>query len=121
MDERRTFPRGKGDLEWLFVVQINHENEKVVTETKDISCSGIRCKTDGFFEKGITVELMILLPLTDKGLIFEKIKCEARSVRCALWIEKERESYDTAFEFVSLPDEHKEKISQYVEHAEALV
>ena len=117
MKDRRIFPRVKTDSEWLFVVQVSRgDSSGVITETKDISCSGLRCKTDEYFEKDSIVELTVLLPLTEKGLIFEKIKCQAKIARCALVINKanSREYFDTAFEFIDFKSKHKEKVSKYV-------
>ncbi|MBU0650895.1 PilZ domain-containing protein [bacterium] len=121
MEERRYFPRVRGDLEWLFVIQINNGDKRIITETKDISQSGIRCKMDEYCEKASVVELIILLPLTEKGLIFEKVKCKGKTIRCELFIGKDnREVYDIAFEFVDLTDKNREKLSKYVSYVQKI-
>jgi len=121
-EERRLFPRVRGDLEWLFVIQIKKAGKNIITETKDISCSGIRCKTDEYFDKESVVELILLLPLTEKGLLFEKIKCKARTIRCSLHIDPaNRETFETAFEFLDIEDKNVEKLSKYVNYVQKLV
>ena len=119
MRERRNYRRVRGDLEWLFVLQIDNGENRTITETKDISSYGIRCKVDEYCAKDSIVELVLLLPLTEKGLIFEKIECRGRTVRCELFIDKyQREVYDTAFEFLELTDKHYKKLSRYIGYVE---
>ncbi len=121
MEEKRIFPRVKGDLEWLFVIQIDNNGKKIITETKDISCSGLRCKTDEYFAKESIVELILLLPLTERGLIFEKIKCTGKIVRCSLYIDNnKREIFETAFEFLNLEEKHHQKISKYITYVQEI-
>ncbi len=121
MENRRLYPRVRGDLEWLFVIQIEHGDKKIITETKDISFSGIRCKMDEYCEKGSIVELLLLLPLTEKGLIFEKIACKGRTTRCELFIDRDqREVYSVAFEFTEISQDSIKKLSQYVDSLQHL-
>ncbi len=120
-NERRLAVRGRGDLEWLFVIQIDSEHAVVVTETKDISSSGIHCRLDAYFPKDSIVDITILLPLTEKGLIFEKIKCKGRTIRCALLSDAcGKEYHDVAFTFHGLTDAQKTKIEGYVRHVQEI-
>lgn len=120
MEEKRAYPRVRGDLEWLFVVQITSEHSSVITETKDISCSGIKCCVDDFFPENKAVEIVLLLPLTEKGLIFEKVKCRANTVRCIPVRKDDKDAYETAFTFLDLKEEDRKKIDQYVMHAQEI-
>jgi len=120
MEEKRNYPRVRADLEWLFVVQVTSDCSSVITETKDISCSGIRCCVDDFFPENQEVEVVLLLPLTEKGLIFEKVKCRATTVRCVAVRKEEKEAYETAFTFIDLKDEDRKKIDQYVMHTQEI-
>ncbi len=120
MKEKREYPRVRGDLEWLFVVQITAEHSSVITETKDISCSGIKCCVDDFFPENKEVEIVLLLPLTEKGLIFEKVKCQAKTIRCVGVRKENKNAYATAFSFIDLKDADRKKIDQYVMHAQEI-
>ncbi|OED34561.1 hypothetical protein AB834_06520 [PVC group bacterium (ex Bugula neritina AB1)] len=119
MEDKRLYPRVRGDLEWLFVVQVTLNDVSVITETKNISCSGIKCCVDDFFLENTCVELVLLLPLTVKGLIFEKVKCRARTVRCFSFLQEGKDVYDVGFEFIDLAEEDQKKIEQYVVHAQS--
>lgn len=116
--ERRRFPRGRGDVDYLFAVQV----EDIVSETKDISVGGLLCKVNRYFKPKAVVDTTFILPTyTGTKVAFKKINCKARVVRCESYPEiDDPDCHMLALEFVRLTPEQKTKVSKFVKHAAAL-
>ncbi len=115
--ERRRFPRGRGDVDYLFAVQV----EDIVTETKNISVGGLMCKVNRFFKLKSVLHVTFILPLYSGSRVsFEKIKCKARVVRCECCPEiDDPDCHLLGVEFTHMPEEQKAHISKYVRHSGA--
>ncbi len=113
--ERRKYPRGRGDVDYLFAVQV----EDIVSETKDISAGGMMCKVNRYFKPKALIHVTFILPLyTGPRVSFDKIKCKARVVRCEPYPEiDDPDCHVLAMEFVDVAPAQKTKINKYVKHA----
>ncbi len=77
--ERRRHPR----LEHNVPVKISSGDVDLVTETKDLSCSGAFCRISKYIAPMTKLKLNLLLPLRKSGKIATKrIHCEGVVVRC---------------------------------------
>ncbi len=115
--ERRRYPRGRGDVDYLFAVQV----EDIVTETKNISVGGMLCKVNRFFKSKSIVHMTFILPTySGEHVSFDKIKCKARVVHCESVPEiDDPDCHAMGLEFTNLTPTQKSKIARFVKHATA--
>lgn len=112
--ERRKHPRRETTLP----LKISKRGLEVVTETRNVSCSGVYCRVDKPLSIMSKIGITLLLPIQNRRnrVSTEKIRCNGVVVRSEPAIVKEA---DTAYQnvaifFSDLSKKNKEKITQYV-------
>lgn len=111
--ERRSHPRTKTSLP----LKISQKGLDVITETRNISRSGVYCRVNKPLPLMSKIGLTLLLPIQNKKRVnTEKIKCKGVVVRSEPEILKEA---DTAYQnvaifFTDLTKKNRTKITQYV-------
>lgn len=111
--ERRGHPRTKTALP----LKIFNKGLDVITQTRNISCSGIYCRTDKPLPLMSKVGITVLLPIQRKTKVkTEKIKCNGVVVRSEPVIVKEADTaqQNIAIFFTDLSKAEKSKIAEYV-------
>lgn len=115
--ERRNTPRADARLSMrLEGAQDDGARAQVVTESQNISCSGVYCYSSHFLAPLSKVDLTIVLPqMPDRRARQELIKCEGIVVRC----EPTQDGgpvrhFELACMFSSLDDEQRERIETFV-------
>lgn len=113
--ERRKHPR----IDTSLSLKIEKQDVDFITETKNISCSGMYCQIDRFLPPMTKIAITLLLPVGagDKTKT-RKIKCSGVIVR-SLPVKKGGNHscpHDIAVFFTELAKADKDKIAQYVEH-----
>lgn len=111
--ERRSHPRTKMSLP----LKISQKGLDLITETRNVSCSGVYCRVNKPLPLMSKIGLTLLLPLQNRNKVnTEKIKCKGVVVRSEPEILKEA---DTAYQniaifFTDLTKKDRTKITQYV-------
>lgn len=111
--ERRKSPRAESTLP----LKISKKGLDIITETRNISSSGVYCCVDKPLPLMSKISLTLLLPVCHKSRVnTEKVKCDGVVVRSEPAIIKEA---DTAYQniaifFTNLSKQQKNKIDQYV-------
>ncbi len=110
--ERRKFQRGRGDIDYLFAVQV----EDIISETKNISVGGLMCKVNRYFKPRAVLHVSFILPkYTGERVSFEKIQCKARVARCEACPEiDDPDCHSVGLEFLDVSDEQRAKIAKFV-------
>ena len=76
--ERRRHPR----LEHTVPVKISCEDADIVTETRNISCSGAACQVSKYLAPMTKLKIHLLLPMRrDDKIVTKRVKCEGIVVR----------------------------------------
>ena len=112
--ERRKHPR----RETVLSLKISKRGLDVITETRNISCSGVYCRVNKPLPIMAKIGVTLLLPIQNRRnrVNTEKIRCNGVVVRSEPAIVKEA---DTAYQnvaifFTDLSKKDKDKITQYV-------
>ncbi|UCB56535.1 MAG: PilZ domain-containing protein [Candidatus Omnitrophota bacterium] len=111
--ERRKYQR----TQTILPLKISKKGLDVITETRNISCSGVYCRIDKPLPLMSKISLILLLPIYRRNkLNTEKVKCNGVVVRSEPVIMKEA---DTAYQniaifFTDLSKKDKEKIKQCI-------
>lgn len=112
--ERRKYPR----VEKSLPLKISREDLDIITETKNISCSGAYCQIDKYLPLMSKVEIVLLLPIEshNKKIITKKIKCIGVVVRSEPVILKGVDSayHNVAIFFTELNKADRNTIAQYI-------
>lgn len=111
--ERRKHPRTKSALP----LKISKRGLDVITETRNISCSGVYCRVNKPIPLMSKINVTLLLPiLSGKKVSTEKIECNGVVVRSEPTIIKEAETayQNIAIFFTELSKKNKNRIAQYV-------
>lgn len=111
--ERRRHPRAPEQLSF----RVTHEKQEVVTETHNLSASGVLCCIHQRIPLMTQVETVFLLPQT-KGGKQETHKIKAKGVV----VRQEKTSdghkgYDTAIFFTDLSQSSKKILERYIEQS----
>lgn len=113
--ERRSFPRFNTNLP----LKICGTEFSLITETKNISCSGVYCQIKRFIPVMTKLELDMFIPLiVNKRRVEKQIRCVAVVVR--IEPEQERESvdkYSVGLFFVQLDNKDRDFILKYLQQA----
>lgn len=109
--ERRKNPRIHKNLP----IKIQYEDLNIMTETRDISCSGTYCSTSQELPLMARVKVFLMLPFfwMDKR-IAKNIKCEGIVVRSEKIASNK---CNIGIVFTDITRGNKSKICEYVEHA----
>ena len=112
--ERRKHPR----RETVLSLKISKRGLDVITETRNISCSGVYCRVNKPLPIMAKISVTLLLPIQNRRnrVNTKKIRCNGVVVRSEPAIVKEA---DTAYQnvaifFTDLSKKNKDKITQYV-------
>jgi hypothetical protein len=112
--ERRKHPR----RETVLSLKISKRGLDVITETRNISCSGVYCRVNKPLPIMAKIGVTLLLPIQNRRnrVNTEKIRCNGVVVRSEPAIVKEA---DTAYQnvaifFTDLSKKDKDRITQYV-------
>jgi hypothetical protein len=111
--ERRKHPRTERTLP----LKISKEGLDAITETRNVSCSGVYCRVNKMIPLMSKIGLTLLLPIySGKKLATEKIRCGGVVVRSEPEIVQ---GADTAYQniaifFTDLTRKDRDKIAQYV-------
>ncbi len=109
--ERRSHKRVKGDI----AVAINDTESNIITEAKDISCSGVCCKTNKIVPVMTKVIVTLLVPIELKGQrSIKRVKCQGVVVRHEL-VKNDPGIYDMAIYFTDIPKQDFVLLATYVE------
>lgn len=120
--DRRKYPRGRGDLEYLFAVEIDHKGRKIISEVKDISCGGLMCKVNQHFQPGKELTVAFLLPeYARHGIKFRRIKNKGLIIRCEHFPEVDDVNCrKLAIAFQNLNPQNEKQVSKFVGHAKSV-
>ena len=107
--ERRQHPRLAGNIP----VKISSDDFDIVTETKNLSRTGVYCRVNKYIEPMTKLKIHLLLPFkrNDK-IITKKVSCNAVIVRTES-IPGEN-SFNIAVYFNDIPSRGAEAIAEYV-------
>lgn len=110
-EERRKHRRVKADI----AIAIQDADSNVITETRDISVSGIACKTNKVFSEMSRVEITLLIPGQSKGkTVTRKVTCQGVVVRHQA-LKKEAGFYDMAIFFTEVGKADFRILEKYVD------
>lgn len=111
--DRRKHPRSESALS----LKISKAGLDAITETRNISCSGVYCRVNKMIPLMSKIGLTLLLPLhSGKKVVTEKISCNGVVVRSEPEIVQ---GADTAYQniaifFTDLSKNSRSKIARYV-------
>ena len=112
--ERRKHPR----RETVLSLKISKRGLDVITETRNISCSGVYCRVDKPLPIMAKIGITLLLPVQNRRnrVNTERIRCNGVVVRSEPAIVKEADTacQNVAIFFTDLSKKYKDKITQYV-------
>jgi hypothetical protein len=101
-------------LEHKVPVKISSGDLDIVTETKDLSCSGAFCRTTKFIAPMTKLKLNLLLPLRRNGKIVDKrIHCEGVVVRTES--ATDGDYFHAAIFFSDIAPKDSQAIAEFVE------
>ena len=108
--ERRKDPRADNNIP----LKISSEDFDIVTESKNLSCSGAYCLVDKPLEPMTKLKIQLLLPMKQKNkTIVKKISCCGVVVRSQP--QEGEKNFSTAIYFNDIKDKDKKVLSQYVD------
>jgi hypothetical protein len=114
-EEKRQHERVKGDI----AVAVNDTEANIITEAKDISCSGVCCKTNKIVPMMTQVVITLLVPHILKGeKTIKKIKCQGVVVRHER-LKDDPGMYEMAIFFTKLSKQDKNILVDYVDYMKA--
>lgn len=108
--EKRRYPR----LDVSLPVKISSNHGDILTETKNLSCSGAYCRVSQRLEPMTKLKVHLLLPMRkSKGVTNKKITCQAVVVRTQAVAGEEY--YDTAIFFSDIAPKDIRTINEFIE------
>ena len=108
--ERRRHPR----LDNNVPVKISCEDFDLVTETRNLSCSGAYCQVNKFLEPMTKLKIHLLLPLKKKDKVTtKKITCDGVVVRAESQPGDSR--FNIAIYFSEMPIKDRKCLAEYIE------
>jgi hypothetical protein len=109
--ERRAHPRLANNIP----IKIIKEGGDIVTETANISRSGIYCKVDTFLDPMTKLKINLLIPMRKNGKsVTKKVVCEGAVVRTEQ-VAGEPEAYNVAIFFQDISKRDAAHIADYVD------
>ena len=110
-EERRKHPRLQNNVP----IKIISDEGDIVTETANISRSGIYCKVDTFLNPMTKLRIDLLIPMRKNGKsTTKKISCEGAVVRTEQ-IPGQEEAYNVAIFFQDISKRDAAHIADYVD------
>ena len=109
--ERRGHPRLANNIP----IKIIKDGGDIVTETANISRSGIYCKVDKFLDPMTKLKINLLIPMRKNGKnVTKKVVCEGAVVRTEQ-IPGETDAYNVAIFFQDISKRDAAHIADYVD------
>ena len=109
--ERRRHPR----LEQSVPVKISSPDADILTETVNLSCSGVFCRINKHMEPMTKLKIHLLLPVRrNNKLVTKKITCQGVVVRSQSV--PTQDYFDTAIFFSDINPRDSQTIGEYVEN-----
>lgn len=88
---------------------------EIVTETQNISSSGVYCVSPHYLAPLSKVDLTLVLPEAARARAPERlVQCEAVVVRCQALSDATRKRYQLACSFLGLADDHRRLLDDFV-------
>ncbi len=113
--EKRKAPRTENKIPF----KLSHEDGDIISETVNISRSGVSCRVNKFIEPMMKVKVNFLLPVKNNEKNSSKrISCHGIVVRTEL-VSTERDFYNIAIFFSEISSKDAEKIDDYVRACKA--
>ena len=110
--ERRKHPRSEGNIP----VKICSDEFDLVTETKNLSRSGVYCRVNRSIDLMTKLKMQLLLSFKKKQkTVTKKISCEGVVVRVDPG--SEEEGYNIAIYFQEIKPKDADWIAEYVNHS----
>jgi|GEM_PF-427126 len=101
-------------LEQTIPIKISSGDKEIVTETKNISCSGAFCLMDKFITPMTKLKLHFLLPLLrNKKMVSKRISCEGVVIRSESAVDQD--CFQTAIFFSDIAPRDSKMINEFVE------
>ena len=111
-EERRSHPR----IEKNVPLKIKDDQFDIVTETKNISCSGAYCIVNQYLSPmtKVAITLLIPIPKSDNKATIKKINCQGVVVRTEPNFQTKDGEYKIAIFFNQIGGKDMQDISSYV-------
>ena len=109
IQERRKAPR----LDKNIPVKICREDGDLVTETANLSRSGVYCRVEKYIEPLTKLKIHLLIPLTKNSkIVTKKVSCQGVVVRT----ETVNDKYNVAIFFNDITQRDAETIAEYISY-----
>src|SRR5437870_371380 len=113
--ERRRKPRADARLSMRVEGLHDGEAAQIVTESQNISASGVYCSSPHFLAPLSKVALTIVLPhLPGTRSAKELIKCDGIVVRCEPGVKRSERGFELACMFSGLGERHRGLLEEFV-------
>ncbi len=110
--ERRESTRADAQLS-MRLGATGSASPEIVTETQNISASGLYCLSPHYLAPLSKVDLTLVLPESGRRAAGRLLQCEAVVVRCQAATESRRR-YELACSFIGMPDTQRRAIAEFV-------
>ena len=110
--ERRDTMRADAQLS-MRLGAFDSEAPEIVTETQNISASGLYCLSPHYLAPLSKVDLTLVLPDRGRSAAGRLLQCEAVVVRCQAATDRRRR-YELACSFLGLPDAQRRVLAEFV-------
>jgi hypothetical protein len=112
--EKRHHPRVENSIP----IKITAADADFVTESKNISCSGVYCKIEKFLEPMTKLQILLLLPMRKAGKVAtKKISCGGVVVRTENILQEA--GFNTAIFFNDIRSKDSRTLAEFVEGVRA--
>jgi PilZ domain len=110
--EKRRHPR----LETKIPIKISNDQGDILTETRNLSCSGAFCRVDRRLEVMSKLKIHLLLPFrkNEDKVVTKKVSCQGVIVR--VQAAADGEHYDAAIFFNDIAPKDALAISEFIEN-----
>jgi len=112
--ERRRRPRAEARLSMRVEETSEGRGTQIVTESQNISSSGVYCTSSHYLAPLSKVALTIVLPRSGPRATNELVKCEGIVVRCQPASRRSDRHYDLACMFSDLDDRRRALLDEFV-------
>lgn len=115
-EERRETPRADARLSMRLEREHEGDRAQIVTESQNISRSGVYCYSGHYLAPLSKVDLTIVLPqMPDRKNGEDLLKCEGIVVRCESTSSRDTErQFELACTFLDLDEEQRGRLDQFV-------
>lgn len=111
-DERREFPRLPINMTVDYNTYLSEDAQTTKTESKNISAGGIRIIALGELEVGKKMQLKFSIP--DANITISAVGKVVWTEEFIVGSAKTGKAYEVGIEFISITDEDRKKIEEYV-------